>query len=92
MPKSKKLAQRSWWRELFADHPRITDKDEQAFVTSETGATKVAKVYCKACLEVDIDRLMVQEDRLVTEGRIIDNHDRALVEAYRKFINCSIPI
>ena len=40
---------RSWWTEHFLDHPRFTNKNPDAYISSGTVGTTVTKVYCKLC-------------------------------------------
>ena len=84
MSKSKK-SNRSWWRELFADHPGFTNRDDEAFVASGSGATKASKVYCKLCLLADIELISKEDMRAVNEGRITTVRDEAVIEDYREY-------
>ena len=86
MSKSKK-SNRSWWRELFVDHPGLADKHPNAFVKSESGATKVGKVYCIACFPLDIDGVIEADIRAVTEGRLTTVRNEVEIEAYRELTN-----
>ncbi|KAJ8515209.1 hypothetical protein ONZ45_g7358 [Pleurotus djamor] len=45
------MSNRSWWRLLFTDHPRLKSKDRDAFTSANSGK---AKIYCSKCLEKDI--------------------------------------
>lgn len=83
MKKSKKV-NRSWWRELFIDHPGLVDGDPEAKVASGTGATRVAKVYCILCLAADIAWAIAEDVRAVTEGRINAVRSEGQIEVYRE--------
>lgn len=86
MKKNKRI-NRSWWRELFVDHPGLASGDPNAQVASGTGATKVAKVYCVLCFSFDVSWAMGEDVHAVTEGRITEVRSKAQIEAYRKLIN-----
>ena len=82
-----KKSNRSWWRGHFADHPGIANKNPDAIVASETGITKVTKLYCKACFPVGVNWVMDEDARAATEGRITTVRSEAEVEAHRESIN-----
>jgi hypothetical protein len=77
---------RTWWLELFVDHPGAKAGDSQAFVRSETGATSVSKVYCHACFLADIQHFVNEDVHAVTEGRISAMRDKGEIETNRKSI------
>ena len=82
-----KKSTRSWWRELFIDHPGTANKDPEAFVASGTGATKTSKLYCKACWLVDTDRISKDDIDAVNRGRITTPRSEAAIEQYGELIN-----
>ena len=86
MSKNRK-SNRSWWRELFIDHPGFAMKEDEAFVASGSGATKASKVYCKLCLSADTDGILGQDLRAVAQGRITTVQSEATIQDYRELIN-----
>ena len=94
---------RSWWRKHFDDHPGIADETTDSYVLSGTGKTKSYKVYCKACLAADVERMMIADMNAVDQGRLtsarteheintycesIDLPQRTGPYAYRNFMKC----
>jgi len=88
MSKGKKSG-RSWWRELFVDHPGFAAGDSNAFAASSTGITKASKVYCAACLPVDVQDLLQDDYSAINQGRITVPRDQAVIEAYCELISRS---
>ena len=68
MSKNKRDRRLSWWN-LFEDHPGAATKDPSAFHESGTGNTKTAKIYCKACLIVDVHQIMEGTSLGINQGR-----------------------
>ena len=59
---------RSWWRKLFEDHPGTANKTPDSFDVSETGKTRYQKVYCTACLSVDVDQIIMEDQGEIHGG------------------------
>lgn len=89
MSKKRKLNTRSWWRELFVDHPGVDDGDPDALVTSNSGATTASKVYCKACLSADTDQVLMGDLNAVDQGRITVARSEDAIQQYRELIDRS---
>ena len=86
MTKNRK-SNRSWWRELFINHPGFATKDNGAFIASESGATKASKVYCKSCLSADTNYVLGQDLHAVTRGRITTVRSEAAIQEHCELIN-----
>lgn len=78
---------RSWWRKHFHDHPGAAAKLPNAYVESDTGHTKTSKLYCKACLVVDIERIIAEDLSGVDQGRLTAVRTEHEIEAYRESIS-----
>lgn len=78
---------RTWWRNLFEDHPGAATKDPDAFHQSETGNTKTPKVYCKACLIADVYQIMVEDSSGINQGREGVNRTEHEIKIHRELMN-----
>jgi hypothetical protein len=86
MKKTKKT-NRSWWRELFLDHPGMADRLPSALIASGTGLTKATKVYCRLCFSGDVNRAIEADTHAIAEGMITAIRSEAQIEAYREWID-----
>ena len=84
------LDRRSWWRKHFDDHPGAATKTPDAYVQSDTGHTKTRKVYCNACLIVDIQQTAGEDVRAISQGRLTAVRTNDEIEAYCELINWSM--
>lgn len=82
-----KKSGRSWWREHFIDHPGLANKDQDAYVESDSGITKSFKVYCEACLPVDIEGIIEEDLRAISQGRITEVRNEVMIETYCALID-----
>lgn len=88
MSKNKEVSGgRSWWRKLFDEHPKAADKAPDAYVESETGQTKSCKVYCNACLIIDIRQIEEEDLHALDQGRVNIVQTECEIKAYCKLIN-----
>jgi len=71
-------ASRTWWRNQFYDHPGRALKHQDAYYIAPGGTTKVDKVYCKACFDVDVAELVTRDEEDLGLGR--RNRARSLEE------------
>jgi hypothetical protein len=77
---------RSWWRNLFHDHPGAATKSRDAYVESETGNTKTLKVYCKPCLTADIQQIISEDLSSINQGRLNAVRTEHEIETYCELI------
>lgn len=66
-----------WWRQHFHDHPKLTIKDPDAYVSGKV------KVYCKVCFDKDISSLLVEDERDVLRGQCVSVRSREQIEIDR---------
>ena len=83
---ARKLTDRSGLN-IFINHPGFVDKNPNAFIASESGITKVSRVYCRLCFPTDINQAMEAYVHVVTEGRITTVQSEARIETYCELIN-----
>ena len=73
MPKAHTNNQ-GWWQQHFHDHPKLTIKDPDAYVSGKVN------VYCKVCFDKDISSLLVEDERDVLRGQCVSVQSREQIE------------
>ena len=82
-----KQDRRSSWRNLFEDHPGAATKDPSAFHESDTGNTKTAKIYCKACLIADVHQIMEGTSSVINQGRPVVHRTEQEIQTECELMN-----
>src|SRR5579872_1427211 len=86
MSRHKDIDKRSWWQKHFDDHPNAASKAPDAFVPSSSGVSSARKLYCHACLPVDIEQSMMDDQNLIGQGRLNTARTRDQIIGDRELI------
>ena len=72
-------ANRSWIRDFFKDHPKLSQKAVEAY-SGTRGTHDKLKVFCKHCLEDCTIAILSQDAREVENGSRQIAHTQEMVE------------
>ena len=75
------------WQNLFEDHPGAATKDPSAFHESGPGNTKTTKIYCKACLIVDVHQIMEGTSSGINQGRPVVHRTEQEIQSECELMN-----
>lgn len=72
-------ANRSWVRDFFKDHPKLSQKASEAY-SGTKGTHDKPKVFCKRCLQDRVTEILRQDASEVENGRRQVSRTRDMVE------------
>lgn len=87
-PVARTTTTRSWWREHFFDHPKLTAKDPSALAGGKP------KVWCKMCRPSDVALIQLEDEReIAAKTRVnVRDKDKIIEECEFKFSYAGSPL